>query len=584
MPVVQKNLRPPSAVGRFVMLLAVWVVIAGCNRAGDPEVKATVETEFDVVIRNGTIYDGTGGDPYVADLAIVGDRIAAIGQLNDRAGARELDASGLAVAPGFINPLSWANESLLVDGRSLSDIRQGVTLEILGEGWSMGPLNAAMKDELRARQSDLSYSIGWTSLDEYLLHLERRGLAPNVASFVGATTLRIHVLGYQDRAPTAAELERMQALLRVAMKEGALGVSSALIYAPGSHADTDELVALAEVAGEHGGVYISHIRSETDRLPEAIDEVIEIARRANVAAEIYHLKAAGPANWALLEDAIERIETARAQGLSITANMYPYTAGATGLEAGMPPWVQVGGHDAWLERLRQPLVRARVVEEMRTAGDGWENLLHAAGSADNVLLIGFRSDELKPLTGKTLAAVAASRGVTPEEAAIDLVLEDNSRVLTAYTLMSDDNLARKLALPWMSIGSDEASLAPEGPFLLRNPHPRAYGSFARVLGHYVRERAVLSLAEAIRRMTALPAKTFGLTDRGRLREAYYADVVVFDAAEIRDTATFTDPHRYADGVVHVFVNGIQVLDEREYTGALPGRVVRGPGWSPGATQ
>jgi N-acyl-D-amino-acid deacylase len=436
-----------------------------------------------------------------------------------------------------------------------------------------------MKAQLVEQQSDIRYDIEWTSLGEYLDHLAQRGVSPNVASFVGATTVRIHVLGFADRAPDAEELARMQELVREAMAEGALGVGSSLIYAPAFYADTEELVALAAAAGESGGIYISHLRSEGNRLLEAVDELIAIARRAGVPAEIYHLKAAGRENWGKLDAVIERIERARAEGLRITADMYTYTAGATGLDAAMPPWVQEGGHDAWVERLRDPAVRRRVVEEMRTPTDEWENLLLAAGSAEEVLLVGFKSDALKPLTGRTLAAVAADRGRSPEETAINLVIEDDSRVETVYFLMSEENVRRQIQLPWVAFDSDAGAPAPEGVFLLSNPHPRAYGNFARLLGRYVRDEGLIPLEEAVRRLTALPAETLGLVDRGRLAPGLFADLVVFDPDSVQDHATFAAPHQLATGVSHVFVNGVQVLADGEHTGAKPGRVVRGPGWS-----
>ena len=541
-------------------------------------ISAAEPPTYDLLVRGGTVYDGTGAPGRVADVAVRRDRIAAVGDLAGTTARRVVDAHGLAVTPGFINTLSWATESLLVDGRAESDLRQGVTLEVFGEGWSMGPLTEAMRAERLRRQGDLRYDIPWTTLGDYLDHLEARGIAPNVASFVGATTVRIHVLGYEDRAPDAIELGRMQALVAEAMEEGALGVGSALIYAPAFYAGTDELVALATTAGAYGGTYISHIRSEGDRLLEAVDELITIARRAQVPAQIYHLKAAGEANWPKLDRAIARIEAARAEGLEISADMYSYTAGATGLDAAMPPWVQEGGHEAWVARLRDPAIRARVIEEMRTPSAEWENLLLAAGSAENVLLIGFKSAALKPLTGKTLAEVAAMRGRSPEETAIDLVIEDDSRVDTAYFLMSEANIEKKIRLPWVAFGSDEGAYSAAGVFLKSNAHPRAYGNFARVLGHYVRERRLIPLEEAIRRLTAFPAAAFRLKDRGCLAPGCFADIAVFAPDRITDHATYRDPHRYATGMVHVFVNGIAVLRDGAPTGALPGRVVRGPGW------
>jgi N-acyl-D-amino-acid deacylase len=534
----------------------------------------------DLMVRGGTVYDGSGKAPVVADLAIDGDSITAIGKLDKARGRVEIDATGLAVAPGFINMLSWATESLLADGRSQSDIRQGVTLEIFGEGESPGPLNAAMKKNVAEAQGDIKFPVTWTTLGEYLDHLVKRGVSPNVASFIGATTVRIHEIGFADRPPTPAEQQRMCQLVRQAMEEGALGVASALIYAPGFYAKTDELIALAKVAAPYHGIYISHLRSEGNRLLEAADELLAIARAAGIAAEIYHLKAAGEPNWKKLDALIQKIEAARASGLRITADMYTYTAGATGLDAAMPPWVQEGGYNEWARRLKDPAIRERVRREMSTPTDRWESLYLAAGSPEKVLLVGFKNDKLKPLTGKTLAEVARLRGQSPEETAMDLVVEDGSRVDTVYFLMSEENVRKEIKLPWVSFGSDAGSLAPEGVFLKANSHPRAYGNFARLLGRYVREEKLVPLAEAIRRLTSFPAETLKLDRRGWLKTGYFADVVVFDPAKVRDDATFEKPHQYSSGVVHVIVNGVPVLKDGEHTGAKPGRVVRGPGWKP----
>jgi N-acyl-D-aspartate/D-glutamate deacylase len=533
--------------------------------------------EFDLVIRHGTIVDGSGGKPYEGDVALRGDRIVALGNFEGR-GRTEIDAAGRAVAPGFINMLSWAVDSLIVDPRGLADVRQGVTLEVFGEGESMGPLNDKMKREMLEQQGDLEFEIRWTTLGEYLAYLEQRGVALNVASFVGATTVRVHELDHDDRPPTADELARMQALVRQAMEEGALGVGSSLIYAPAFYARTDELVALCQAAAPYGGMYISHMRSEGNRLLEAVDELIDISRRAGLRAEIYHLKAAGSANWPKLEPLIARVEAARKQGQAITADMYTYTAGATGLDAAMPPWVQEGGLDAWVERLKQPEVRARVAAEMRAPTDQWENLLLGAGSPERVLLVEFKTEALKPLTGKTLAEVARLRGKSPEETAMDLVVEDHTRIGTIYFLMSEENVRRELQLPWVSFGSDAGAPAPEGVFLKSNPHPRAYGNFARVLGHYARDEKLVPLEEAVRRLTSLPAENLRLEQRGRLAPGFFADLVVFDPATIADHATFEKPHQLATGVEQVFVNGVAVLRDGQPTGAKPGRVVRGPGW------
>ena len=569
----------------FSLLLAATLALSACS-----------SPDYDVIIRGGTVYDGSGDAPVTADVGLRADTIAAVGDLSAASGATEIDAEGLAVAPGFINMLSWATNALIIDGRSQSDIRQGVTLEVFGEGWSMGPLNDAMKRErLRDAVSDLgaldavaerlgveatgdTLTWPWTTLGEYLNFLEQKGVAPNVASFVGATTVRIHEMGYADRAPTPDELERMRGLVRQAMDEGALGVGSSLIYAPAFYANTDELIALAEVAAEDDGMYISHLRSEGNRLLEALDELITIARAADIQSEVYHLKAAGQANWDKLGPAIERIEAARDEGLGVAANMYTYTAGSTGLNAAMPPWVQEGGFEAWRQRLQDPAIRARVAEAMDTPTDEWENLYLAAG-ADNVLLTGFRNEALRPLIGQTLAEVAADRGTTPAETAMDLVVEDSSRVDVVYFLMSEENVQRQIALPWMTFGSDAGSMATEGVFLESNTHPRAYGNFARLLGKYVREERVIPLEEAIHRLTALPAERLNIRHRGRLEPGYFADLALFDPEAIQDHATYEDPHQYATGMRHVIVNGTPVLRNGEPTGATPGRVVHGPGWT-----
>jgi N-acyl-D-amino-acid deacylase len=534
--------------------------------------------DYDIILRGGMLYDGLGGQPYLGDVALEGDRIVALGDLSGKTAGESIDATGQCVAPGFINVLSWATESLLEDPRSMADIRQGVTLEIFGEGWSMGPLNAAMKKDMRESQGDIDFPVDWTTLDEYLRAMTSRGITPNVASFLGATTVRIHELGHADRAPTPVELERMCRLVRDAMADGALGIGSSLIYAPAFYASAEEIIALCSAASESGGRYITHMRSEGNALLQAVDEVLHIAREASIGAEIYHLKAAGEKNWPKMDQVIAKLEAARAEGVDISADMYTYTAGATGLDAAMPPWVQEGGYNAWSERLQDPEIRARVIAEMSSDTDEWENLMRAAGSAEKMLLVGFKSEALKPLTGKTLAAVAKMRGLSPEETAIQLVIEDGSRVGTVYFLMSEENIEKQIALPWVSFGSDAGSPAPEGAFLESNPHPRAYGNFARLLGHYVRERKVISLEEAVRRLTSLPAQNLGIQKRGRLEVGYYADVVLFDAATISDHATFDDPHQLSTGVRDVFVNGQQVLRDSEHTGVFPGRVVRGPGW------
>ena len=539
---------------------------------------ASAAEHVDLLIRNGVIYDGRGGEPIRGDVAVKAGRVVASGTLRDYTADREVNANGLAVAPGFINTLSWGVESLIYDGRGMSDIKQGVTLEIFGEGNSMGPVNDRVREEMIKTQGDIRYDVTWKTLGDYLDFLVKKGVSPNVASFIGATTAREYVVGYDDVAPTPEQLKQMQELVREAMREGALGVGSSLIYAPASYAKTDELIALCKAASEFGGGYISHMRSEGDRFLEALDELIRIAREAKVHAQAYHLKAAGQKNWPKMSQAIAKIDAARKEGLPITADMYAYTAGATGLDAAMPTWVQQGGIDGWVDQLKKPDVRRKVVAEMRDPNAKWESLLLAAGSPDRVLLIGFKTDKLKPLTGKTLAEVAKMRGVSPEDAAIDLVIEDHTRVGTAYFLMSEENVKLGLSQPWVNIGSDAETPAPEGPFLLSNPHPRAYGTFARFLGHYVRDQKVATLQDAIRRLTRLPAESFKLKDRGCLDKGCFADIVVFDPAKINDLATFDRPHQYAVGVVDVFVNGTQVLRNGEHTGAKPGQVVRGPGW------
>lgn len=534
--------------------------------------------EYDLVIRGGTIYDGTGAAPTPGDVAIRGDSIVTVGTVQGQA-REEIDARGLAVAPGFINMLSWATESLVADGRSQSDIRQGVTLEVFGEGSSLGPLTDEMKANRRERQSEITYDIDWTTLDEGLQWLVRRGISCNVASFIGATTLRIHEIGYTDRPPDSSELDRMRGLTREAMQDGALGIGSSLIYAPALFARTEELLAITEVAAEYGGMYISHIRNESKKLLEALDELIAIARGSGSPAEVWHFKASGPANWPKMDQAIERIEAGRRSGLRITADVYTYHASSTGLDSTMPGWVQEGGHRAWVERLQDPAARARLRRELSTAAGSGDNEFL---SAEKILLVGFRNPALRNLTGKSVAEVSAMRGTSVEDTIMDLVVEDDSRVQCVFFTMSEDNVRKAIALPWVAFCSDAGSLASEGVFLQTSTHPRAYGSFARVLGKYAREEHVLPLEEAVRRLSGFPAENLGLERRGLLREGYYADVVVFDPKTIQDHATFDAPHQYATGVGHVVVNGTQVLKHGEHTDARPGRVVRGQGYRRGA--
>lgn len=534
-------------------------------------------TDFDVIIRGGTIYDGTGGAPVKADVGIKGDRIAAIGNLSSARARNIVDARGMAVAPGFINMLSWSTESLLVDGRSQSELRQGVTTQIMGEGWSMGPLNERMKEETIKGQGDIKYDIEWTTLAEYLKHLEQRGVSQNVASFIGATTLREYVIGLEDKPPTPAQLAEMRALVRREMEDGALGIGSSLIYAPAFYAQTEELIELCKEAAKYQGKYITHMRSEGNKLVEGVEEVLRISREANIPVEIYHLKAAGQSNWNKMARVIEMINDARRKGVKITADMYLYPAGATGLNAAIPPWALDGGYEMLFKRLQDPATRQKIAAESATPTDKWENLYLAAGSPERVLLIGFKSEKLKPLTGKTLAEVARMRGTDPIETILDLMLEDRSRVDTVYFLMSEENIKKQLREPWVSLGSDEASTAPEGVFLKSSQHPRAYGNFARLLGHYTREEKLMSLSEAVRRLSGLPATNLGLDGRGFLKQGMYADVVVFDPATIADRATFDKPQQYAVGVKHVFVNGVQAIKDGEHTGAKPGRALWGPG-------
>jgi N-acyl-D-amino-acid deacylase len=559
----------------FLMVIFGLATLVSCT-AG-PQVRVGQPPPFDVMIKGGTVYDGTGGPGRRADVGIRGDRITAVGDLAAADAAAVVDATGLAVAPGFINMLSWSTDSLIADGQSQGEIRQGVTTQIFGEGSSMGPLNADMKRRAIEQMGDIKYDITWTTLSEYLRELERRGVSQNVASFVGATTIREHVIGLDDRKATPAEMHEMRALVQQEMEAGALGIGSSLIYAPAFYADTAELTELCKVAARYRGKYISHIRSEGNRLLEAVDELITIARNAGIPAEIYHLKAAGQANWGKVNEVIARVEAARKQGLKITADMYTYTAGSTGLDASMPPWVLDGGYEAAYKRLRDPEQRQRISQAIRTPASDWENLYLAAGSADRVLLVEFKSDRLKPLTGKTLAEAARLRGEDPVDTIMNLVVEDQSRVGAVYFMISEDNIRREIALPWVSFGSDAASMAPELPFTRSATHPRAYGNFARVLGKYVREERILTLAEAVRKLSGLPATTLELDRRGFLKPGMFADVVVFDPATIADRATFESPHQYAVGMQHVFVNGVQVLRGGEHTGARPGRALWGVG-------
>jgi len=534
-------------------------------------------TKYDTIIRNGNIYDGTGGKPYPADLAIQGDKIAKIAPNILERGKEEIDASNMAVSPGFINMLSWATTSLIADGRSLSDIKQGVTLEVFGEGGSMGPLNEQMKEDEKAGMGEFKYDIDWTTLGEYLESLQRRGISTNVASFIGATTLRIHEIGYEDRPPTDQEMENMRNLVRQAMEEGALGIGSSLIYAPAFYSSTEELIELCKIASDYNGMYISHLRSESNQFLEALEELITISEKAGIRAEVYHLKAGGVKNHYKMDQAIARIDAARKRGLDISTDMYTYIAGATGLDAHMPPWVQEGGYNKWVERLKDPDIRAQVKQEMTIDTDEWENLGYLAGP-DGVLFAGFKNSDLRQYIGKTLKEVADELGKHYADVAMDFVIQDGSRVDVVYFLMSEENVKKQIQLPYISFGSDAGSLAPEGDFLKYNPHPRAYGNFARLLGKYVREEKLIPLEEAVYKLSGLSADKLKIKDRGYLKKGNFADVVIFDPETIQDHATFANPHQLATGVHHVFVNGMQVLKDGEHTGKTPGRVVRGPGY------
>ena len=545
-------------------IIFLLILLCGCS---SPE-------KYDVLIKNGQIIDGSGLPSFTGDIGIKADTIAEIGNLKNASGKIEINAEGLAVAPGFINMLSWATESLIEDGRSHSDIRQGVTLEVLGEGESMGPLNDKMKYDMIKAQGDIKYDIEWTTLGEYLEFLERRGVSTNIASFVGATSLRVYTIGYENRAPTGPELDTMKMLLRQAMEEGAVGLSSAIQYVPASFAKTDELIELCKETAKYDGMYISHIRDEGNKLLPALDEIIATAKEAGIRSEVYHLKQVGKSNWDKLGDVIRKADSARAAGIQITADMYNYTASSTGFDIIMPDWVQEGGFDEWAKRLGNPAIREKISPEITDA------IIQKTGSADKVLIIGFNTDSLKYLTGKTLAEIAKMRNKSPEETVMDLVIQDHSRVGVVYFSMSEDNVRKQITIPWMSFCSDAGSYATEGVFLRSSCHPRAYGNFARLLGKYVREEKIISPEEAIHKLTTLPAGNLKIKKRGAIRTGYYADLAIFDPGKIQDHATFENPQEYSTGMVHVFVNGIQVLKDGEHTGAKPGKVIRGPGWKP----
>ena len=552
----------PISMKKFTSVIFITFILIGCS----------TPVKYDVIIRNGDIYDGSGTPFFNGDIGITADTVAAIGDLKNARGKTEIDATGLAVAPGFINMLSWANESLIHDGRSQGDIRQGVTLEVLGEGDSMGPLNDKMKEDMIAGQGDIKYDISWTTLGEYLDFLIKKGVSTNVASFIGTATVRIYTVGYEDRPPTPVELDSMRMLVRQAMEEGAMGVSSALQYVPASFAKPDELTALASEAKAYDGMYITHVRDEGTGLLPAIDEMLDVADKTGVRAEIYHLKQSGKASWNLLDDVTRKIDSSRTAGLQITADMYNYIASSTGFDIVMPAWVQEGGFNSWVTRLKDPVIRRKIAPEIR------KSVLERTGSAEKVLVIGFNNDSLKYLTGKTLAEIALKRKKSPEETIMDLVIDDGSRVGVVYFSMSEDNVKRQIALPWMSFCSDGGSYSTEGVFLKYSTHPRAYGNFSRLLGKYVRDEKVITLEEAVHKLSEFPATNLKLKKRGSLKQDYYADIVIFDKDKINDNATFDKPHQYSTGMVHVFVNGVQVIKDGDHTGATPGRVVRGPGY------
>ncbi len=550
----------------LIYLLFACTILASCSTK-----------KYDTIIRNGLVYDGNGGEPYKADIAILNDSIAFIGDLSKATAKNELDAKGLAVAPGFINMMGHSEESLFQDGRAQSDIRQGVTTEIFGES-SFGPLNANMKNQMQNGQGDVKYNVSWNTLGEYMQVLEKKGIAPNIASFVGSGAVRQYVIGEANIAPTPAQLDSMKLLVGEAMQQGALGLTNALIYPVDFFAKTDELIALAKEASKYGGTYSSHMRSEGNKILEAVEELITISKEANIPAEIFHLKAGGKDNWPKMDSVIKRVERARKEGLDITSDMYTYLAGATGMTSAFPPTLQDGGFGKLRERLQNPKIRAEMKIAMNTNAQGWENLYYGAGGAEHVLLLGFKQDSLKKFTGKTLAEAAKMRNSTPEETAMDLIVQDSTRVGVAYFLMSEENVKKQVALPWISFGSDEGSYTTEGVFLKSNAHPRAYGNFARVIGHYVRDEKVLTLQTAIQKLANLPAKHLKLQKRGELKTGYFADIVIFDPAKVKDNATFEKPHQYADGMEDVFVNGIAVFKNGEPTGNAAGRFVKGPGY------
>ena len=564
---MRKNQSAIATVQKIVCFFIGFCLMVSCSNK-----------KYDTIIRNGMVYDGNGGAPFKADIAVKNDTIAFIGDLSKETSTKnEVDAKGMAVSPGFVNMLSWSPITLIADGRSQGEIREGVTLEVFGEGESMGPLNAKMKKDMQDDQPIFKYKVDWNTLGEYMQSMEKRGISCNIASYVGATTIRTNIIGENNRDPTPAELDSMKALVKQAMLEGALGVGTSLIYPPAFFAKTNELIELCKAASPYGGGYISHMRSEGNKLNEAVEELITIAKEAKVHGEIYHLKAAGIANWPKMDSVIKRVERARKEGIDIAANMYTYTAGATGMTAALPPSLQDGGFGKLWKRLQDPATREEMKKAMKTNATDWENLYYGAGSADKVLLLGFRRDSLFKYAGKSLAEVAKIRNTTPEDAAIDLIIQDSSRVEVAYFLMSEENIKKQIALPWVSFGSDAGSMAPEGNFLKQSAHPRAYGNFTRVIGHYSRDEKVISLENAIQKLAKVAATNLHIQKRGELKTGNFADILVFDPAKVADHATYENPHQYSTGMIHVWVNGEQVLKNGEHTNAKPGRFVKGPG-------
>ncbi|MBX7126662.1 MAG: D-aminoacylase [Cyclobacteriaceae bacterium] len=517
-------------------------------------------SDYDWIIRHAVIYDGSGQPPVMGDVGIAGDTIRTLGDLSDAHAANEMDVHGLALAPGFINMLSWADAALVKDGRSMSDLKQGVTLEVFGEGWSPGPKFRRKNDH-------------WSTLGEFMDYLERKGVSVNFASFVGATSVRNYVLGQDNRPPNADELARMQQLVRNAMEEGAMGLGSSLIYAPADYASTEELIALCKVVSESGGMYITHMRSESDHIYSALREALQIATEAKVSAEIYHLKVNHERNWPKMDTVLMRIDSARRAGLRISANMYTYNASGTGMTARIPTWVQEGGIPMMVRRLKDPAIRGRVLNDLKL-GIPTKN-----ADPKDVRILGFRKDSLNRLyRGKSLEEVAALHGRSADDTMLDLLIADRSTIPCIFFLMSEDNVRKVVQQPWVSFCSDAASVALPEPGAGDGAHPRMYGSFARLLAHYVRDEKLLTVEEAIRRLATLPATNLGLQRRGALKPGYFADLVVFDPNSIQDHATFDKPHQYATGVHHVWVNGKLVLRDGEHTGAMPGRSVRGPGY------